>query len=98
MKDHYDVCVAGFWFGSNYGSLLNGYATYCLLKKEFGKEVLMLQKPGVKANDPEISEGHNTRFVKKYYDSEDISPALPYSDLKNLNELCDCFCAGSDQI
>lgn len=98
MKKHYDICVAGFWFGSNYGSLLNGYAEYCLLKKEFGKEVLMLQKPGVESTDPEISEGHNTRFVRKYYDPEDISPAMPYSELKKLNEICDCFCAGSDQI
>lgn len=97
MKKHYDVCVAGFWYGSNYGSLLNGYAEYRILKN-FGKEVLMLQKPGGDQNDAEIAEGHNTRFVNRYYDKDDISPSLSYDRLGELNNICDCFCAGSDQI
>lgn len=97
MKKHYDVCIAGFWYGSNYGSLLNGYAMYCMMK-ELDKEVLMLQKPGANEADEEITSGHNTRFVEKYYDKEDISPTIPYNQLKELNNICDCFCAGSDQI
>lgn len=97
MKQHYDICIAGFWYGSNYGSLLNGYAMYRILK-DYGKEVLMLQKPGTTENDPEIKSGHNVRFVEKYYDSEDISPVLSYERLPELNKICDCFCAGSDQI
>ena len=97
MKKHYDVCIAGFWYGSNYGSLLNGYAMYRVLK-DYGKEVLMLHKPGAAATDPEVISGHNARFIHKYYDPEDISPLLPYNRLHELNEICDCFCAGSDQI
>lgn len=97
MKKHYDICIAGFWYGSNYGSLLNGYAMYRVLK-DYGKEVLMLQKPGASKNDEEIKTGHNVEFVKKYYDKEDISPVLPYEKLEELNNICDCFCAGSDQI
>lgn len=97
MKKHYDICIAGFWYGSNYGSLLNGYAMYRVLK-DYGKEVLMLQKPGATENDEEIKTGHNVEFVKKYYDPEDISPVLPYTRLEELNDICDCFCAGSDQI
>ncbi len=100
MKKHYDICVAGFWYGANYGSLLNGYAEYKLLKG-MGKEVLMLQKPiapGAPVVDKEITEGHNVSFVNKYYDIEDISNRYTYDELKSLNEICDCFCAGSDQI
>ena len=97
MKKHYDVCIAGFWYGANYGSLLNGYAMYRVLK-DYGKEVLMLHKPGAAATDPEVISGHNARFIQKYYDPEDISPLLPYNRLHELNEICDCFCAGSDQI
>ena len=97
MKEHYDICIAGFWYGWNYGSLLNGYAEYRILK-DFGKEVLMLQKPNAIANDPEITQGHNTDFIKKYYDADDISPVFSYEDLNKLNNYCDCFCAGSDQI
>lgn len=97
MKKHYDVCVAGFWYGENYGSLLNGYAEYRLLKN-FGKEVLMLRMPSVNANNLEDTTRHNAAFIKKYYDQDDISPVIPYSELNRLNEICDCFCAGSDQI
>lgn len=100
MKEHYDVCIAGFWYGANYGSLLNGYAEYRLLK-DMGKEVLMLQKPkapNAPEVDKEITEGHNVLFREKYYDSEDISDQYTYEELKGLNDICDCFCAGSDQI
>lgn len=97
LKKKYDIALVGFWYGCNYGSLLNGYAIYNIFKS-LGKNVLMVQKPKVMENDPEITTGHNTNFVKKYYDSEDISPSLPYEQLSELNDWCDCFCAGSDQI
>lgn len=97
MKKHYDICVVGFWYAYNYGSVLNGYSIYTLLK-EMRKDVLMLQKPNAKENDVEITSGFNTEFVRKYYDAEDISPILTYERLGDLNIMCDCFCAGSDQI
>lgn len=97
MKKHYDIAITGFWWGANYGSLLNGYAIYCILK-DLGKEVLMIHKPNASNTDEEITRGHNTKFVKKYYDSEDVSPVLSYPELGQLNDICDCFCAGSDQI
>jgi len=97
MKDHYDIGVVGFWFGANYGSLLNGYAIYKTLKN-FGKSVLMVHKPGEPYGDPELINGHNVDFVNTYYDPEDISPNFSYDKLSDLNKYCDCFCAGSDQI
>lgn len=97
MKKHYDIAIAGFWYGANYGSLLNGYATYRIFKG-LGKDVLMINKPNASKSDIEITEGHNVDFIKRYYDSADISPLLSYEQLGELNEICDCFCAGSDQI
>ena len=96
MRKHYDVCVAGYWYSQNYGSLLNGFATYSILK-DMGKSVLMLNKLETTVDDPEL-RGHNIHFINQNYDSEDISPLYRYSELKKLNELCDVFCAGSDQI
>lgn len=97
MKKYYDICIAGFWYAYNYGSVLNGYSTYILLK-QMGKDVLMIQKPNANKSDIEITSGFNTEFIKKYYDEEDISSILPYNRLGELNDMCDCFCAGSDQI
>lgn len=97
MLKHYDICLVGFWYGVNYGSILNGYAIYRILKN-MGKSVLMLQKPGAREDDPELVDGHNVRFIRAFYDKEDISDLFALADLPKLNGLCDTFCAGSDQI
>jgi coenzyme F420-reducing hydrogenase beta subunit len=97
MNSRYDIGVVGFWYGSNYGSLLNGYASNKIFG-ELGKSVLMIQKLNSNNEDPELKSGHNVEFVKKYYNSADISPSLPYEKLGELNAVCDTFCAGSDQI
>lgn len=31
-KNHYDIALVGCWWGANYGSCLNGYAVYKILK------------------------------------------------------------------
>lgn len=97
-KQVYDVCVVGFWYGANYGSLLNGYATYKILKN-LGKKVVMLRKPDHITDDMELKEWtHNTKFVNSVYSTEDISPRMSRNDIGLLNEHVDTFLAGSDQI
>jgi len=96
MNKHYDIGVIGFWCGSNYGSLLNGYATYKIIKS-FGYSPLMVSKINASANDKEMNNTHNAQFVKKFYDNDNISPNYSYERLRELNQLCDGFCTGSDQ-
>lgn len=97
-KQIYDVCVVGFWYGANYGSLLNGYATYKILKN-LGKKVVMLRKPDHITDDMELKEWtHNTKFVNSVYSTEDISPRMSRNDIGLLNEHVNTFLAGSDQI
>lgn len=97
IDKHYDVGVLGVWFGANYGSLLNGYAVYKILNK-MGKKVLMIHKIGTTPNDGEIKGTHNARFIDKFYPDEDISPVYSYERLRELNDYCDAFLTGSDQI
>ena len=61
MSRKYDVGVNGVWFGANYGSLLNGYATYKILK-DLGYSVLMINKPNASAND---WEGLFKNFIRR---------------------------------
>lgn len=96
-KSHYDVCLVGCWYGSNYGSLLNGYAVYQILKG-MNLDVLMLNKHTAKKGDWEIYGTHNEKFIKNFYPTENISPVIPFSQLGELNRYCDTFLAGSDQI
>jgi len=97
MKKHYDFGVIGFWFASNYGSLLNGYATYKILKS-FGCSPLMINKPNASLDDWELINTHNVKFVQKFYSKDEISPSYSYDKMKELNQLCGGFCAASDQI
>ncbi|MCM1168172.1 MAG: hypothetical protein NC401_19480, partial [Ruminococcus sp.] len=97
VRAHYDVAVAGVWFGVNYGSLINGYAIYNALKK-MGYSVLMINKPNAAANDWELENPHCKRFISNFYSKTDISRSLPYDRLHELNECCDTFLVGSDQI
>ena len=97
LKKHYSVAVVGVWFGLNYGSLINGYAIYKLLK-DMGLDVLMVNKPNVLETDGELQNPHCKRFIKRFYEKSEISPPLPYDKLHELNKCCDIFLAGSDQI
>ena len=96
-KDHYDVALLGCWWGANYGSVLNGYAVYKILKS-MGLSVLLVNKHDAKPDDWEIYNTHNERFIKKYYPKEEVSPVMTFEELSQLNEYCDIFITGSDQI
>lgn len=97
-KKHYDIMLMGTYYGSNYGSILNGYAEYKTLKK-MGKSVLMLSAPGFAWNHPELGENmHNVKFIKKYYDRDDVSPVFKLIELEQLNDYADIFATGSDQL
>ena len=91
MNRHYDVGVVGCWYWGNYGSLLNGYATYSLLSS-FGMNVLNIVTPN------NGFEPHAKKFFKVAYPEEAISEVLPFERIKEYNDICDIFVTGSDQI
>ena len=70
MKEHYDVAVLGCWWGANYGSVLNGYSVYKVLKS-MDLSVLMVQKHNAQKDDWEITNTHNARFIEKFYSEDD---------------------------
>lgn len=93
---HYDVGIAGVWFGGNYGSVL----TYYALRKTvmgMGYTVAMIDRPGFDHYDPEVYEGNHARM----FAHEQGYEVLPVPDVKNmaeLNQYCDTFMVGSDQL
>lgn len=93
IKEHYDVGVVGCWWGSNYGSCLNGYAVYKTLKS-FGLSVWMINRHDLGAR----RDTQNYRFAKKFYPCDEVSPIIPMDKMNEINEKCDIFLAGSDQI
>lgn len=91
---HYDVGIFGVWCGCNYGSVATYYALHQVFK-DLGKSVLMIDKPKAEENDFELSMTHSRRFANEHYE---ISPSLRAEDFYKLNDMCDCFVIGSDQV
>lgn len=87
----YDVGIVGCWYWGNYGSLLNGYATFTLLK-DMGLKPLNIITPY------NGFEAHAKKFIDTVYSKEDISECLPFNRINEYNNLCDSFVTGSDQI
>lgn len=95
-KKKYDVGILGVWMGCNYGSIMTYYALNQAIKA-LGYSVLMVDKllPANAGRDAEHGMTHSRRFAKEHYD---IAPALKLSEMRKLNELCDTFVIGSDQV
>lgn len=95
MKKHYDVGILGVWFGCNYGSI----ATYYVLNRiiqDMGKSVLMIHRPWIKDfREEDMEDRHSLKFARAHYD---ISKAYNVKDIHVLNDICDAFVLGSDQL
>ncbi|MDO5409414.1 MAG: polysaccharide pyruvyl transferase family protein [Lachnospiraceae bacterium] len=95
VKRKFDVAIMGVWSGCNYGSIMT-YYSLCRLVESFGLSVLMIDKPKLNANDPELKENHSRRFARENY--KEISRSYPLRELKSLNAHVDTFLIGSDQV
>ena len=87
----YDVGIVGCWYWGNYGSLLNGYATFSLVE-EMGLKPLNIVTPY------NGFEPHAKKFFEAVYEKGDISECLPFERVNEFNDKCNSFITGSDQI
>lgn len=94
LEKKYDVGIFGVWSGCNYGSVATYYALNQVISS-MGKSILMIDKPILSENDVERKETHSRRFGREHYH---VSKQYRLQDLKELNELCDSFVIGSDQV
>ena len=96
LDHHYDIGIAGVWYGKNYGSVLTYFALYELLK-EMGKDPVFLPKPNFlwdeSFNDPESMA---QKFIWKHCNV--LAPFERIGDYDAVNDLCDDFIVGSDVI
>ena len=94
MDKKYDICVVGLWYGQNYGSILTYYSLKTVLES-FGHSVVMVECP-IGRDYFEIQENTHSRiFARSHFNITDYKSV---KDLKDLNDICDCFVLGSDQI
>lgn len=90
----YDIGIMGFWCGLNYGSVLTYYALNKVLN-DMGYSVLMIEKPAY-TSDPELDiNTHSRQFAINHYN---ISQYRTIEQLPELNNHCNTFLLGSDQV
>lgn len=95
MGEKYDVGILGVWYGCNYGSIATYYSLYRAVS-DMGKSVLMVHRPWIKPFDEKgMEKRHSMRFARKYYN---VSKAYSVKEIAELNEVCDTFLLGSDQL
>ncbi len=98
---HYDIGLVTTWFAQNYGAIFTAYALYIKLRK-MGYSVLMIDKPQELWGDYYKKIGDKSlslQFGKKYYNlSKQYSLFEQNNNIDILNDLCETFVVGSDQL
>lgn len=95
LNRKFDVGVIGLWYGRNYGSMATYYALHQVLKNKLHLSVLMIENPLKPDDEKEITKTHPRKIANEFYD---VSKKYKIDDLKILNNFCDTFIVGSDQL
>jgi coenzyme F420-reducing hydrogenase beta subunit/ferritin-like metal-binding protein YciE len=95
LHDRHDIGVIGCWSVENHGSNMSYYALYRVLR-DMGLEPLMIERPADSLwpphDQPEV-------FAHNPYRACDLAPIYHNkSEMKALNQKCDTFLLGSDQL
>lgn len=93
FKNGADCMILNFWSAGNYGAILTCFGTQCMLEK-------LGQNAKVINYIPEIGQNYQNSFCKKFADNYlNLSePVENYDDFINLNENCNTFIVGPDQV
>lgn len=95
LNRHFDIGVIGLWYGRNYGSMATYYALHQTLKYQLGLSVLMIENALKPDTENELTKTHPRKIAKAFYD---VSLKYPIAEMNKLNQYCDTFLVGSDQL
>lgn len=91
----YDVGIFGLWYGNNYGSIITYYALSKVVES-LGYSFAMIRNPlGREIDIDSLDRSHPLRFAKEKYN---VTPLYHLSEMEKLNDICDRFIIGSDQM
>lgn len=87
------VGIVGYWYATNYGSVITYYALYKVIS-ELGFEPVLIDRPEA-WSDREGMDAISRLFLN---DHCSISESYKWDEISKLNDLCDTFIVGSDQV
>jgi coenzyme F420-reducing hydrogenase beta subunit len=95
LHNKYDVGIVGIWSERNYGSEITYYALYEFIRAK-GLEPLMIERPSEVPWPPNKTP---VLFKDNPYQIYDLCPLFhTKSEMYQLNQQCDTFIIGSDQM
>ena len=94
-QEKFDAAIYGVWKGENYGGIATYYALYRCITS-LGLSAVMISPEMKKEEKEESFSTHSDKFAERHY--ETITKDFDYYDLEKLNECCDTFVMGCDQI
>ena len=95
-SQHYDIGLVGDWAVENYGANITYYALYKVLRDQLHYDVLLIERPRYAVWPPKDPP---TLFRRLPYRSYEWEPYVQTkAELSALNEKCDAFILGSDQL
>ena len=89
----YDIGIVGYWYATNYGSAMTYYALSRAMN-QMGFSTVLIESP-MKDQDPEGENVFSRIFLRAHCN---ISESIPWDKQRALNDLCDGFMVGSDQV
>ena len=93
-KKKYDICIIGYWFGTNFGSLATYFALHQAVKG-LGYSILMIDSPLAPLRESILDKCHPITIGRAFYN---ISEQKPLAKLYEYNNDCKKFLVGSDQL
>ena len=97
-NNHFDIGLVSNFYAGNFGGALTQYALYHVLE-DFGYSTLMIERPKTAKGADRIVHNLEKIFIEKPYPEYAIAPQ--YKDknaMRALNNQCDTFVVGSDQL
>lgn len=95
LRRKFNIGVVGLWYGRNYGSMVTYYALHYVLTEKLNQSVLMIENCLKPEGNVELTKTSPRLLAQKYYD---VSAKYSVNDLYRLNDYCDMYIVGSDQL
>ena len=97
-REQWDIGLVSNFYAGNFGGAMTQYALYRVLE-DMGYSVLMIERPASARGAAHVIQAFQEIFLENPYPDYAIAPQYPDKEsMRALNERCDTFVVGSDQL
>lgn len=98
QSDQFDIGLVSNFYAGNFGGALTQYALYHVLC-DMGYSTLMIERPKTAKSAEYVKNAFNNIFIRNPYPDYAVAPMYDSKeDMRILNDKCNTFVVGSDQL